>query len=329
VLEGSLPTYEAIGIAAPILFLAARVISGVSLGGEYTGTFIMLFETARSDRRAVTTSLANVMAGTGILLASGLMAVLVATLPDAAMQAWGWRIPFYVGAAIGVVALLIRLRVQETPLFERLRSQAEISEQPMSEAIREQPTGIAVSFAMSSYNALSYYLVVAFVATYLQAYVGMPHISAFIITTAASFLNIVFIPIPGLISDRVGRKPVLIAATLVFAVFGYPLFLMLSSGNFVLTLAAALLFVLPAACFMSPAITTAVEHLPTRVRYSGFALGYNAGAAIFGGTTPLLAAWLIHITGNLTAPSLYLIAASLVMLAVVWRLRETYRAEVE
>jgi MHS family proline/betaine transporter-like MFS transporter len=153
---------------------------------------------------------------------------------------------------IGLVALAIRLRVQETPMFERLRADAGLARQPLRDAIRAQPRGIFVAFAMSSFIAVSYYLVVSFVPTYLQSFIGMAHVQALTIATLATLLNIVVVPVPAWLSDRIGRKPVL---------------------------------------------------------------------------TPLLAAWLIHTTGNLTAPAWYLILASLAILAVSWRIKETYRAE--
>ncbi len=327
-IEGSLPSYDAVGIAAPILFVLARMLSGLSLGGEFTGTFIMLFETAKPGQRAMMTSLGNVMSGIGVLLASGLVALLVGALSAEAMQDWGWRIPFYAGALVCFAALAIRLWVRETPPFRRLQERGEVVKRPLIEAVRRQPRGIALTFAMSGFNALTYYLVIAFVATFLQSDVGMDHATALTITTAAALFNVVFIPIPGWISDRIGRRPVLIFACLFFAIFGYPLFTMLASGAFVPTLIAALIFVIPAGCFMGPSNAATAEHLPTRLRYSAFALGYNIGTGLFGGFTPLIAIWLIHATGSNVAPSVYLIAAALVMLVVTWRLRETYRVEI-
>jgi MHS family proline/betaine transporter-like MFS transporter len=327
--EGSLPSYDAIGITAAVLFLLARVVSGLSIGGEFTGTFVMLFESSSTGRRGLTTSLANVMASIGIVLGSGLITLLMATLSAEQMQAWGWRIPFFVGSLIGLVALAIRLRVQETPMFERLRADASLARQPLRDAIREQPRAIFVAFAMSSFIAVSYYLVVAFVPTYLQSFVGMDHVHALTIATLATLLNIVVIPLPAWLSDRAGRKPVLVAASVAFVVLGYPLFLLLASGRFGPTLLGALLFVALAATFVGAANTTAMEHFRTRTRFSGFALGYNIGAAIFGGLTPLLAAWLIHSTGSNVAPAWYLILASVAILAVSWRIKETYRADVD
>ena len=326
--EGSLPTYDDIGIAAAMLFVAARLCSGFSLGGEFAGTLVMLFETATPRHRALTTSLANMMASGGVLLAAGLVTALIALLTPEEMQAWGWRIPFFVGSGVGLVALAFRLWVPETPMFEEVKEEGLQARTPVKEAVKEDTGAAAVAFAMSSFIALSYFLVIAFLPTYLQSFVGMDHVSALTITTIATVLSIVVIPISGLVSDNVGRKPVLIATSLAFIVLSVPLFWLLASDQFWLALAGALMLVVPAACFMAPAYTTAVEHLPTRVRFSGFALGYNIGAAIFGGTAPLIAAWLIHSTGWLTAPAGYLVLAAIVILIVCWRLKETYRLEI-
>jgi len=326
--EGSLPTYDDIGIAAAILFVLARLFSGFSLGGEFAGTIVMLFETATPRHRALTTSLASMMAGGGVLLAAGLVTALIALLSAEDMQAWGWRIPFFVGSGVGLIALAFRLWVPETPMFEEVKEEGLRARKPLKEAVKDDTSGAAVAFAMSSFTALSYYLVIAFLPTYLQSFVGMDHVSALTITTIATVLSIAVIPISGLVSDNVGRKPVLISSSLAFIVLSISQFWMLASGQFWLTLAGALVLVVPVACFMAPAHTTAMEHLPTRVRYSGFALGYNAGAAIFGGTTPLIAAWLIHGTGWLTAPAGYLVLAATIILIVCWRLKETYQIEV-
>jgi len=326
--EGSLPTYDDIGIAAAILFVLARLFSGFSLGGEFAGTIVMLFETATPRHRALTTSLASMMAGGGVLLAAGLVTALIALLSAEDMQAWGWRIPFFVGSGVGLIALAFRLWVPETPMFEEVKEEGLRARKPLKEAVKDDTSGAAVAFAMSSFTALSYYLVIAFLPTYLQSFVGMDHVSALTITTIATVLSIAVIPISGLVSDNVGRKPVLISSSLAFIVLSISQFWLLASGQFWLTLAGALVLVVPVACFMAPAHTTAMEHLPTRVRYSGFALGYNAGAAIFGGTTPLIAAWLIHGTGWLTAPAGYLVLAATIILIVCWRLKETYQIEV-
>jgi MFS transporter, MHS family, proline/betaine transporter len=326
--EGLLPTYSTAGHLAPAIFLAARIASGFSLGGEFTGTAVMLFESAQTRRRGLTTSLANIMGGVGVFLASGLVGLLTANLSPAAMESWGWRVPFFAGSLIGLVALGIRARVPETPLFEKFQSKGETVRTPLRESLKGQPRAILLTFALAGFNALSYYLVVAFVPTYLVSFVKIEHSAAMHIATVASAFNVAFIGIPAWLSDIVGRKPLLIVGGLGFLVLTYPLYILLSSGNMASMLVSALGFVALATFFMGPAIAAALEHFPTAVRFSGFAFGYNIGAGVFGGTTPLVATWLIQTTSSLRAPGVYLIAASAVMLVVSLRLRETFTAKV-
>jgi MFS transporter, MHS family, proline/betaine transporter len=326
--EGLLPTYTTAGHLAPAVFLVARIFSGFSLGGEFTGTAVMLFESAQTRRRGLTTSLANIMGGVGVFLASALVGLLTMNLSPAAMESWGWRVPFFAGSLVGLVALGIRARVPETPLFEKLQSKGETVRMPLGESLRRQPRAILLTFALAGFNALSYYLVVAFVPTYLVSFVKIEHPAAMHIATVASAFNVAFIGIPAWLSDIVGRKPVLIIGSLGFLILTYPLYLLLSSGNMASMLMAALGFVALATFFMGPAIAAAMEHFPTVVRFSGFAFGYNIGAGLFGGTTPLVATWLIQMTGSLYAPSASLIAASAIVLIVCLRLRETFRVNV-
>ena len=322
--EGLLPTYTTAGHLAPAVFLVARIASGFSLGGEFTGTAVMLFESAQTRRRGLTTSLANIMGGVGVFLASGLVGLLTMNLSPAAMESWGWRVPFFAGSLIGLVALGIRTQVPETPLFEKLQSKGETVRTPLRESLRDQPRAILLTLALAGFNALSYYLVVAFVPTYLVSFVKIEHSVAMHIATVASAFNIVCIGIPAWLSDIVGRKPLLIIGSLGFLILTYPLYILLASGNMASMLVSALGFVALATFFMGPAIAAAMEHFPTAVRFSGFAFGYNIGAGVFGGTTPLVATWLIQTTSSLQAPGVYLIAASAVMLVVCLRLRETF-----
>jgi MHS family proline/betaine transporter-like MFS transporter len=327
--EGLLPAYTTAGFLAPVFFLLARIASGFSLGGEFTGTTVMLFESARVGRRGLTTSLANVMGGIGVFLASALVALLTTNLAPAAMESWGWRVPFFAGSLIGLVALVIRARVSETPLFEELQRKGETLRSPLRESLRRRPGAILLTFALAGFNALSYYLVVAFVPTYLVSFVKVDHATAMHVATVASVFNVVLIAIPAWLSDHLGRKPLLIMGCLGFLILTYPLYILLSSGSMNAMLASALGFVALATFFMGPAITAAMEHFPTEVRFSGFAFGYNAGAGLFGGTTPLVASWLVHASGSLKAPSFYLIAASAVLLVICLRLRETFKVDVK
>jgi MHS family proline/betaine transporter-like MFS transporter len=227
------------------------------------------------------------------------------------------------------LALVIRAWVPESPLFEELQRTGKLLRSPLRESLQRRHQAVLLTFALAGFNALSYYLVVAFVPTYLVSFVKVEHAAAMQIATFASAFNVAFIAIPAWLSDRFGRKPVLITGSLGFVALSYPLYILLSSGSMGAMLASALGFVALATCFMGPAIAAAMEHFPTEVRFSGFAFGYNAGAGLLGGTTPLAAGWLIHSTGSLTAPSFYLITASAVLLVICCRLRETFKMDMK
>ena len=227
-MEGLLPTYSTAGHLAPAIFLVARIASGFSLGGEFTGTAVMLFESAQPRRRGLTTSLANIMGG--VFLASGLVGLLTINLSPGVMESWGWRVPFVAGSLTGLVALGIRARVPETPLFEKLQSRGKTVRTPLRESLRGQPrhpSHIRASWLQRALLLPCYRLR----ATYLVSFVKIEHATAMHIATVASTFNVAFIGIPAWFSDIVGRKPLLIIGSLGFLILTYPLYILLSRGS--------------------------------------------------------------------------------------------------
>jgi MHS family proline/betaine transporter-like MFS transporter len=219
-------------------------------------------------------------------------------------------------------ALATRTQVRETPLFNELLSDGKTVRSPLREGLRHQWRAVLLPFAMAAFRVLSYYLVVAFVPVYLVSFVKIDHAAAMRVGTVASAFNVAFIAIPAWVSDKIGRKPVLIAGGIGFLLLSYPFYILLSSKSMVSMLVAAVGPVVLAACFMGPAMTAALEHFSTAVRFSGFPFGYNVGSGLFGGTTPLVAGWLIHAAGALISPSYYIMAASAISLGLCFRLRE-------
>jgi MHS family proline/betaine transporter-like MFS transporter len=176
------------------------------------------------------------------------------------MESWGWRVPFFAGSLIALVALAIRTQVRETPLFDELLSEGKTVRSPLKEGLRCQGRAVLLTFALAALHALSYYLVVAFVPVYLVSFVNVDHAAAMRVGTVASAFNVAFIAIPAWVSDKVGRKPVLIAGCIGFLLLSYPFYVLLSSRSMVSMLVAAVGFVVLAACFMGPAMTAALEH---------------------------------------------------------------------
>jgi MHS family proline/betaine transporter-like MFS transporter len=322
---GLLPTYDAIGVGAPLLLLLLRCLQGFSAGGEYGGGACYLAEFATDRRRGLTVTFIAWSGVVGFLLGSLTVTVLQTLLGDAAMDSYGWRIPFLLAAPLGLVGLYIRLRLADTPAFEALAASDDVATSPLREAVCTawrpilQVIGIMVMFNVG------YYVVFTYLPTYFIKTLHFSKTSAFASVTVACVVAIVLILPLAALSDRIGRRPLLIAGTLAFAVLAYPLFLLLNSGSVGAAVAAHAALAAIESVYISVAVATGVELFATRVRNSGFSIGYNICVAAFGGTTPYLVAWLTGSTGNNLAPAFYVIVAAVVSFITVLTVRESAR----
>ena len=320
---GLLPTYDAIGVGAPLMLLFLRCLQGFSAGGEYGGGACYLAEFASDRRRGLTVTFIAWSGVVGFLLGSVTVTLLQTLLGDAAMDAYGWRIPFLIAGPLGLVGLYIRLKLTDTPAFEQLAASDDVAASPLREALRTawrpilQVIGIMIMFNVG------YYVVFTYLPTYFIKALHFSKTTAFVSITVACVVAIVLILPLAALSDRIGRRPLLIAGTSAFAVLAYPLFLLLNSGSVAAAIAAHALLAAVESTYISVAVATAIELFATRVRYSGFSIGYNLCVAAFGGTTPYMVAWLTGSTGNNLAPAFYVIVAAVVSLATVLTLRES------
>jgi MFS transporter, MHS family, proline/betaine transporter len=320
---GLLPTYEAMGVAAPLLLLFLRCLQGFSAGGEYGGGACYLAEFATDKRRGLTVTFIAWSGVVGFLLGSVTVTLLQTLLGDAAMDSYGWRIPFLIAGPLGLVGLYIRLRLTDTPAFQALAASDDIAGSPLREAVRTAWRPIlAVIGIMIMFN-VGYYVVFTYLPTYFIKTLHFSKTTAFASITVACAVAIVLILPLAALSDRIGRKPLLIAGTLAFAMLAYPLFLLLNTGSVAAAIAAHALLAAIESVYISVAVVTGVELFATRVRYSGFSIGYNLCVAAFGGTTPYLVAWLTGSTGNKLAPAFYVIVAAVVSLCTVLTLKES------
>lgn len=320
---GLLPTYASIGLAAPVLLLILRCLQGFSAGGEYGGGAVYLAEYASDARRGFVVTFMVWSGLLGFLLGSVTVTLLQWLLPADAMTSYGWRIPFLMAAPLGLIGLYIRLRLDDTPEFTELRAERKVARQPLREAFTTSWRSILQVFGLFLIFNVGYYVVFTFVPNYLIKPLGYGRTESFASITAATFVALVLTLPFAALSDRVGRRPMLIAGTALFVVFAYPLFLMINSGSLALAMTAHCLLAAIEAVYISAAVTAGVELFATTVRYSGFSIGYNIAVAGFGGTTPYVLTWLTATTGNVMVPALYLMAAAAASLVAVWVLRET------
>jgi MHS family proline/betaine transporter-like MFS transporter len=217
----------------------------------------------------------------------------------------------------------------ETPVFEESEAKATARTNPLSEVLRHERRAFLRVFALSAYMALGYYLVAAWLPTYLQTFIGADASLALLATTLALVLHIFGSVGTGALSDRTGRKPVLLSGAVSFAVLALPLLALVASPAFARMLVGMLALMVPVVLFTGPLMAAAAEQFPTSTRFTGAALSYSLGVSAFGGTAPLIATVLVQATDWDLAPSIYLIAASLLILPVVVRMRETYRLRLD
>ncbi|MDT5013725.1 MAG: transporter, family, proline/betaine transporter [Mycobacterium sp.] len=320
---GLVPGYATIGVAAPLLLLFLRCLQGFSAGGEYGGGACFLAEYGSDRNRGFVVSFLVWSVVFGFLLGSTTVTALDAVLSDAAMDSWGWRVPFLIAGVLGVVGLYIRLRLKDTPEFEALRESGEVSESPLKDAVRTAWRPILQIAGLVVVHNVGFYVIYTFLPTYFTKTLGFTKMDAFISITVASIVGLVLILPLGALSDRIGRRPLLIAGAAGFALFAYPLFMLLNAGSLTAAVAAHAGLAAIEAVFVSASLAAGAELFATRVRSSGYSIGYNISVALFGGTAPYVATWLTARTHNELAPAYYVIFAAIVTLATVFTIKET------
>lgn len=318
-----LPSYAQVGILAPVLLLVVRMVQGFSASGEYAGATSFIAEYSPISKRGFYTSMVPASTAAGLLAGSLMSAGLFYILSPEQMQSYGWRLPFLLAAPLGVVGLYIRLKLEDTPKFRELEKSHHVEATPVRELFTTYRRQIAIAFGATCLNAVGFYLILSYMPTYLITEMGMGQTKSFIAVSISLVAYIFFIFLMGSLSDRFGRKTALIAASVLFMALTVPLFSMLDGATFWTIVAIQVAFgalltindgTLP--CFLS-------EIFPTKVRYSGFAFSFNAANALFGGTAPFVATWLISATGSKLAPAWYLVAAALVALIAMLAAKET------
>lgn len=307
---GLIPSYATIGIFAPILLLLARLVQGFSASGEYAGAAAFIAEHAPEEKRGFLVSMVPASTAAGMALGAIVAALLEFNLSAAALQSWGWRVPFLLSGPLGLSALWLRTKLEDPDLFkDALESMEKEEKPPMLEGLKKDWGAVLISFGVISLNAVGFYIILSYMPTYLSEELGFDSAMSKLTTILSLVTYSAALPVIGKLSDRIGRKPVLIGTSAIFILFTYPIFLMLSWGGVAAVMAQIILgFILAGNDGVLATFLT--EMFPTKVRYSGFALSFNASNAIFGGTAPFVATFLIAQTGNIFAPAFYLMAAA-------------------
>ncbi len=321
-LIGILPTYASIGVAAPILLVLARLLQGFSAGGEWGGSASFLVEWAPPDRRGLFGSFHPASIFLGQLSGLGTTALLTSAIGSDAMSDWGWRVPFLFGALVGPLGLLIRRTVDETPAFKRavVAPSSLVTED-------DRPVWLTLihAFCFVAVQSVVVYTFFSYFPTFMQRYLHLTASQALWSTTLANAVVMLTCLAAGAISDRIGRKPLMLVHCVAFLVLTYPLMaLLLTSGASLTTIVAVQAFLgLLTGLFLGAFPAALVELFPTRRRLTGLGTAYNLSSMVFGGFAPFIATWLINLTGSPIAVSGYVMFAAILSTVAVWRLRET------
>ena len=319
---GLLPTDAQIGTAAAVLLVIMRLLQGLSIGGEYTGSVVYLAERAEQGKRGLLCTVSIVGAGIGTLMGSAMADLVNAILPSAAVESWGWRLPFLAGGLVGVVGWYLRRHLPETR--GALAAQGS-SRPPFVETITEHWRTVLRVVGLNLMHAVSFFMIFVFMKTYLHEFVGLTETQALTISTLGLLAVMLVTVLSGALSDRVGRKPVLIGGALAAILFTYPLLLLVNLGNFWIALACQIAFAVIVGTYSGTAPATMAEIVPGKVRVTGTALGYNLCMALFGGTTPMITVILIKVTGTDMTPAFYIMLAAAISLVVVLGIKESSR----
>lgn len=318
-----LPTHAQVGALAAWLLILLRCVMGFSVGGEYTGVVAYLLEGARRERRGLIASLAAASSEVGALLAVGVSALTVSFLSTADLDSWGWRIPFFFGAAMAGAVLLARSTMEESPDFLRQQDQGTVPSKPLNHALSQQRGGILRAFAISALGSITYYVGITYVPAFLISAGSLGEGEALWLSTIAAAAVILVTPLVGILSDRVGRRPVLLGLAVCSALLPALMFSVMAAGTGSQALLAAVVLALVAGGVSAVGAVATGEQFTGEGRISGLALGATMATVIFGGVTPWLAQLLIDRTGHAEVPGIMIAVVAVCVLPVFVKMRET------
>ena len=318
-----LPTYSQVGVAAGWLLFLLRCVMGFSVGGEYTGVVAYLLEGAPAHRRGLVASLASAASEIGALLAVGVSALTVALMDEASLQSWGWRIPFLFGAALAGTVWIARAAMEESPEFDRQVAAGTVPDRPLIHCLANHKAAVGRAFAISALGSITYYVGITYVPAFLTTAGSLTESASLWLSTAAAAVVILVTPFVGLMSDRIGRKPVLAALALTNAIFPIAMFGLMASGSHGQALTGAFVLAALAGGVSAVGAVATAEQFPGEGRVTGLALGATGATAIFGGLTPFLAQLLVEQTGWTLAPGAMIAVVGFCVLPLFLSMRET------
>jgi MFS family permease len=309
----AMPSYEQIGIIAPILILVGRLIQGLSAGVEVGGVSVYLSEIATPGRKGFYVAWQSASQQVAVIAAALIGFILNSQLSPAEMTAWGWRIPFFIGCLMVPFLLLVRRHLEETPAFLKQPKRPELHE--VFRVVASNYSLVLRGMMVAVMTTVFFYMITAYTPTYGKEVLKLTAADGFLVTLCVGLTNFVLLPTMGALSDKVGRRALLISASLVALIAGYPMMSWLvSDPSFGRLLTVQLFFAVVYATYNGAMIVFLTEIMPAHVRTAGFSLAYSLATALFGGFTPAISTMLIHYTGDRAIPGVWLAIAALISL---------------
>lgn len=325
---GLLPTYQAIGVWAPILLITLRLVQGLGIGGEWGGALLLAVEYAPPEKRGLFGSIPQMGVTIGMLM--GTIALWVMTLlPEESFMTWGWRVPFILSALLVIFGLWIRKGIDETPEFKKVQESGDIPKLPIADTLKYHWREVLIAIGAKVVETAPFYIFSTFVVSYATTNLGYTRTSTLTAVMIATVVTTILIPIMGNLSDKVGRKKLYVAGTVGMALFAFPYFWMIKQGSVALLIIAT---VIGLGIIWAP-ITAVLgtmfsEIFDAKVRYTGISLGYQIGAALAGGTAPLVATALLARFDNSYVPvALYIVFTALISLVAIWAVKDRSRQQ--
>jgi metabolite-proton symporter len=326
---GMLPGTSAIGFAAPLILVLLRLVQGLAIGGEWSGSVLLAMEWGDQKKRGLLGSFAQIGVPVGLVLGTGGMTLLSATLSPEDFDSWGWRLPFLASLILVAIGLVIRLKILETPMFAKLVEKGETAKTPVLDAIRHHWREILLSAGVRFSEQMPFYLFTSYVLIYVVARHEFSKTFVLNAVLVGAALELLMIPLFSQLSDRYGRKKVYLCGVVLTALIAFPYFAILTSGGHALVFVIVVVSFIPHALQYGPQAALIGESFPTHLRYGGAGLGYQLASVFAGGPAPLLATWLLHQTGTPYSISGYIVLSAIVsVLCVIW-LKDRSHADID
>ena len=323
---GLIPSYERIGIWAPVLLLLARVVQGFSTGGEYGGAATFIAEYSTDRNRGLMGSWLEFGTLGGYIAGAGTVTALHMLLSSEQMLDWGWRIPFLVAGPLGLLGLYMRMKLEETPAFRAFAEEAEKREHDrpgLGALFQVHGRQLLVCMGLVLVFNVTDYMLLTYMPSYLSVTMGYAESKGLLLIIIVMLVMMPLNIVGGLFSDKLGRRPMIIGACIALLVLAVPCLLLVGSGNDWMIFLGLMLLGLALVCFTSSMPSTLPALFYTPVRYSALSIAFNVSVSLFGGTTPLVTAWLVERTGDPLVPAYYLMGAAVIGLVTMLFVKET------